>query len=125
MKINKEDAERLRELYDSMMESFAEIKHILRNGMSPREHEDFRYKTLGFLEPGLTEDHTWVTRYSSIVPLDKIVEEAEDSWTPECTECGAELGEDAKVHLCAECQAEETRRDEKHGLVGGKEDVAN
>lgn len=109
MNINQDDANRLKELHEEMVERLHEFKNICRSAMTPREWELFRYRTLAHLEPGLTADSEWITAYSSITPMDEVVDLAGVSVEDEDDE-----NED-----------EEQRRDEKHGLYGGREDVAN
>ena len=79
MNINMDDANRLNELHNEMMEILNEFKDICRGAMTPREYEMFRYKTLAHLEPGLERDCEWVTTFSAITPLDAVVELTQDS----------------------------------------------
>jgi len=79
MDISSENAERLEEIQQEMLELLNEFKGICKTAMSRNEYEMFRYRTLAHIEPGLTFDSPWVTTYSSIDPLEKIVENAKDS----------------------------------------------
>jgi hypothetical protein len=103
MKITPENAARLKELVGEMIERLDEFKSIVKKAMPRYEYQQFKYRTLGNLEPGLIEESEWITSYSSI-SLEKVAENA------------AEAVED---------EEEQNRRDEKHGLFGEHEDVAN
>jgi hypothetical protein len=92
MKISKDNAERLRQIALDMVELLSEFKQIARSSMSSHEYEQFKYRTLGHLEPGLIEDSEWVTSYSAIDSLEKVAENAGEELI--CPECGSELNED-------------------------------
>ena len=95
MNISKENAERLGEIANEMIELLNEYRNICRNGMTPSEYERFRYNTLAHLEPGLTQENTWVNG-NNVQGLDLIaehaLEEAEDG--EDCEECGDILDEE-------------------------------
>lgn len=83
--ITAEEAERLQEIAREVAELVDEFKGICRRCMSGPDYEHFKYRTLGHLEPAITEEHEWATRYSSIDPLEtvannlaEIAEEDED-----------------------------------------------
>lgn len=109
MDISKEDAQRLREIADEMNDLLNEYKGIVRSAMTHSEFDRFRYNTLANLEPGLTSDHTWVVG-SHVKSLDSIADTALEDATDEDEE---------------EEDEEEQRQDEKNGLFGDKEDIAN
>ena len=90
MKINQENAKRLKEIAESLIEQLDEFKHICRNSMSSSEYQQFKYRCLGNLEPGLREDSEWVTRYSSIDSLEKVADNALNDADSdlECEDCG-------------------------------------
>ncbi len=83
MNISSVQAARLKELTEGMQEFLFEIKGICKHAMSKSEYEQFRYKTLANLEPGLSSDSTWVV--SNVTPLDEVAERAmeESEETPE------------------------------------------
>ena len=76
MNISKEQAERLVELSRVILENLNEFKSICRETMERQEYEQFKYRTLGHIEPVVSEDHEWVTTYSSIDSLEKVAESA-------------------------------------------------
>lgn len=79
MNISQENAERLQELFEEINERVNEFKHICRQSMSNGEYEQFRYRTLGNLEPAIALDQPWVTTYSSIDCLEEVAQKALDS----------------------------------------------
>lgn len=76
-------AERLQEIVAEMTELLNEFKQICRQNMEPNQYQDFKYRTLGHIEPALMEETEWVTTYSSIESLEKVAQsfsdEAEDN----------------------------------------------
>ncbi len=79
MNISSDQAERLTELHREIHDRVEEFKQICRETMETREYQQFKYRTLGHLEPGVSEDTEWVTKYSSIDSLEKVAEKAMDS----------------------------------------------
>lgn len=75
MKISKEDAERLQELFEEVNERVTEFKKICRNAMMSNEYELFKHRCLAHLEPGLLEDSDWLGRFTT---LESIAERAQD-----------------------------------------------
>ncbi len=78
MNLDTEKAERLVEIVSEMSELLSEFKRICRENMHRSEYDQFKYRTLGHLEPALNEDTEWYTRYSSIDSLEKVAQEALD-----------------------------------------------
>jgi hypothetical protein len=78
MTITKDKAERLVEIASEMAELLGEFKHICRNSMESNEYQQFKYRCLGNLEPGLIEESEWVTTYSSIDSLESVANNALD-----------------------------------------------
>lgn len=76
--ISVEDAERLKEIAQEMAELLGEFKDICRANMSRNDYDQFKYRTLGNVEPGISEEHDWVTKYSSIDSLEKVAENLYD-----------------------------------------------
>lgn len=80
--ITKENAERLKKISDEMNLLLEEFKSIYRAAVSPSKYQQFKYRTLGHLEPGLLADSEWYTKYSSIDPLESVadgmIDECED-----------------------------------------------
>jgi hypothetical protein len=70
--ISIEDAERLKEISDEIIVLVNEFKDICRSCMSSSEYGQFKYRTLGRLEPAVMEDHEWMTQYSSIDSLEEV-----------------------------------------------------
>lgn len=78
MNISSDDARRLQQIQSEMVELLNEFKDICRSAMTPNEYQQFRYTTLGHLEPSLMDETEWVTTYSSIKSLEKIALDADD-----------------------------------------------
>lgn len=79
MNIDSSDARRAETIVDEILELVQEFKKIAKGAMSASEYEQFRYRTLGHLEPALTTETEWFTsRYDSRDPLSKIVERMVD-----------------------------------------------
>lgn len=76
MNLDAETADRLVEIARKMSELLGEFKEICRDNMERNEYEQFKYRTLGHLEPALNEETEWYTRYSSIDSLEKVAQEA-------------------------------------------------
>ena len=76
MNIDLENAQRLNELVGEIAERMDEFKQICRTAMSSNEYQQFKYRTLGHLEPGLLNDSEWITSYSAIDSLEKVAENA-------------------------------------------------
>jgi hypothetical protein len=76
MNLNTEKAERLVEIASEMSELLSEFKRICRENMHSSEYDQFKYRTLGHLEPALNEETEWYTRYSSIDSLEKVAQNA-------------------------------------------------
>ena len=93
MNITSESAERLQELVQIMQESLDEFKHICKTAMTSSEYQQFKYRTLGHIEPALFEDSEWVTSYSSIDSLEKVANNA-SAIEEMCKECDGPLDED-------------------------------
>ena len=74
MEINQDNADRLQELFEEIHERVEEFKSICKRAMRPNEYEQFRYRTLGHLEPAIALDQPWVTTYSSIDCLDLMIQ---------------------------------------------------
>jgi hypothetical protein len=73
----------LLEIQQRIMNDVQEFKQICKELMSKSEYEQFKYRTLGHLEPAISEDTIWATKYSSIDSLEKVAlrfgeEEEED-----------------------------------------------
>jgi hypothetical protein len=90
MNINKEDAERLGEIVKEINERLDEFKHICRTSMSANEYQQFKYRTLGHIEPAVMKETEWITRYSSIDSLEQIAENASEDITV-CKKCGSPI----------------------------------
>ena len=71
-----ETADRMVEIVGEMTDLLSEFKQICRESMTRREYEQFKYRTLGHIEPALMEDTEWYTRYSSIDSLEKVAKNA-------------------------------------------------
>jgi hypothetical protein len=78
MTISLQNAERLTEIQQQMAELLEEAKNICRGAMTISEYDQFRYKTLAHLEPGLITDHHWVVDSK---PLETIAENAQSDAT--------------------------------------------
>lgn len=88
MKINQEEADRLKEIHQKVAELVEEFKQICRTTMTRPEYDQFKYRCLGNLEPGINNETDWVTTYSSIDSLEKIAERAADEVVgEECDVC--------------------------------------
>ena len=83
MNITLENAVRLRELWESMVESFDKFRGICQDSMTKEEYRQFKYRTLGHIEPCLTEETEWFTEYDSRDSLEKIVTRAEEEQSEE------------------------------------------
>jgi len=118
MNISTEDAGRLNEIAEEMATLLGEFKDICRHSMSSNEYQQFKYRTLGHLEPGISDDHEWMTEYSSIDSLVKVAENARDDIEDvdgddiaeengECGRCGEPLGESGECENenCPECES--------------------
>ena len=101
MNIDKESAERLKEITEEIIDLLGEFKHTVRNAMTSEEYNRFKYRTLGHLEPGLMEDSEWVTTYSSIDSLESVAQDALDS---------AEKDEDEDEDTEEETETEQTEQ---------------
>jgi len=78
MNISVNDAERLAEIADEINELVDEFKQICRRTFERQEYDQFKYRTLGHLEPAVNDNHEWMTKYSSIDSLAKVAEKAVD-----------------------------------------------
>ena len=83
MKISNENAERLGEIATEMAVLLDEYKNICRRAMEPQEYQQFKYRTLGHIEPVLNDDSEWVTKYSSLDSLAKVAAGAVDDASPD------------------------------------------
>lgn len=92
MNISKDDADRLGEIATEMLKLLNEFKTICHQAMSLGEYQQFKYRTLGHLEPGLTDESEWITTYSSIDPLNKVAEKAAEEII-QCKKCGSPVDE--------------------------------
>lgn len=92
MNITAEKAKRLVEIAQEMASLLDEFKRICRNSMTSNEYEQFKYRCLGNLEPGLIEDSEWFIKYSSIDSLESIANNALDD--AESDDFEAEQNED-------------------------------
>lgn len=70
--ITKTQAARLVEISNEINQMLEEFKGICRRTMNPVQYDQFKYRTLGHLEPALIEDSEWYTKYSSIDSLEKV-----------------------------------------------------
>jgi hypothetical protein len=76
MNVTQKQADRLVELHQEIQERLDEFKQICRKVMPPREYDQFKYRTLGHIEPVVSEGTEWVTRYSSLDSLQEIAANA-------------------------------------------------
>ena len=76
--ISTEDAERLKEIAEEIAQLLNEFKGICRSCMSKSAYDQFKYRTLGHIEPTVSEDHEWMTSYSSIDSLEKVANNLEE-----------------------------------------------
>jgi len=83
MNIRKDDANRLRELYEKISDEIEEFKDICRRSMTRHEYDRFKYANLGHLEPTINHEHGWCIDKHAIDPLEKVVEQAEADCTEE------------------------------------------
>ena len=75
MNITKEKVERLQKLQEQIHEDLDEFKQICLDSMNCNKYNQFKYRTLGHIEPAVSEDTEWFTKYSSIDSLEKVVGE--------------------------------------------------
>jgi hypothetical protein len=78
MNITPEQGKRAQEIAQEMAELLAEFKALARTVMEPAQYNQFKYRTLGHLEPGLLEESEWVTRYSSLDSLEEVARNLAD-----------------------------------------------
>lgn len=76
--INHSDAEAARELFDEIQTKFNELKDFIRSHLESHERDDFKYNCLSRCEPGLFEEHDWMTQYDGIISMEKWVERMEE-----------------------------------------------
>lgn len=82
MKISPSQAQRAHDIAQEISNLVAEFKDLARSVMSSGEYEQFKYNTLGHIEPGINKDTEWMTRYSSIRSLEQVAEDMEDEANP-------------------------------------------
>lgn len=96
--ITKAQATRLVEISNEMNQMLEEFKRICRNTMYPAQYDQFKYRTLGHLEPALFEDSEWYAKYSSIDSLEKVannlMEEVNEDDSDEDEDCDEEDHDD-------------------------------
>jgi len=69
------DKKRLEEIVNEIDKLITEFTDIVKSKMDRAEFEDFKYNTLGHLQPMINSNHDWVTsRYSSQKSLEKVSE---------------------------------------------------
>jgi hypothetical protein len=76
MNVTQEQANRLVELREEIQERLGEFKQICRETMHKSEYDQFKYRTLGHIEPVVSEETEWVTRYSSTDSLESVAANA-------------------------------------------------
>ena len=77
-----------------MIELLAEFKALAREVMPPQRYDQFKYRTLGHLEPAILEESEWVTRYSSITSLEAVAQDLADESGINGTDDDYDEGED-------------------------------
>jgi len=76
MNLKIKSAERMQEIAEEMISLLNEFKHLAKQSMSGPEYQQFKYRCLGNLEPGLMKESEWITKYSSIDSLEEVAENA-------------------------------------------------
>ncbi len=79
MNITEEQGRRAMEISEEMIALLDEFKKLAKSVMTDSEYQNFKYNTLGHLEPGLITDHAWFTgRGSSIKSIQYVAEDMAD-----------------------------------------------
>jgi hypothetical protein len=70
----RETHEKLLDCIQNIQENLEVFKKICRDIMSPEEYNQFKYRTLGHIEPVVYEDSEWSTKYASLDSLEEVAE---------------------------------------------------
>lgn len=78
MNPNLSQANRAAEIAQEIADLLGEFKQIARDTMTASEYQQFKYRTLGHIEPAVSKETEWVTRYSSLDSLEEVAENMMD-----------------------------------------------
>jgi hypothetical protein len=79
MKNTRITAEEAREAFNQLQEAFNGLKHLIQCSLdSEHERNDFKYNCLSKCEPGLFNEHNWMTQYDGITSMEGWVERMEE-----------------------------------------------
>lgn len=81
--VSTDEYQEIRENFHDIVEKVNEIKEFFRSVLSNEDYDQFKYRCLGNLEPGLQEETEWVTRYSSITSLEEYINRLSEEVTIE------------------------------------------